>query len=205
MSEQAPSPWDPPPAVQQPDGMQSERAQSESAQPVASPQPLAPPGAFPPPPGTQYGTVQYGPVQYGSPQFGGAQYGAGQYPQPAAGYPGTPYPPNYGQYGPGPYGYGVASYGPPLGTNGMAIASLILGICGFFCITPLIGLGLGIGALVQTSKTRQAGKGLAIAGIILSTAWILLAALLIATGHVHSLHGTNSGPSTGPGQDGTSA
>lgn len=200
MSEQAPSPWDPPPAVHQPEGMPSERAQSESAQPVASQQPLAPPGAFPPPPGTQYGTVQYG-----SPQFGGAQYGAGQYPQPGAGYPGTPYPPNYGQYGPGPYGYGVASYGPPPGTNGMAIASLILGICGFFCITPLIGLGLGIGALAQTSKTRQDGRGMAIAGIILSTAWILLAALLIATGHVHSLHGTNSGPSTGPGQDGTSA
>ena len=86
----------------------------------------------------------------------------------------------------------------------MAIASLILGICGFFCVTPLIGLGLGIGALAQISKTRQAGKGMAIAGIILSAAWILLGALLIATGH---LHGTDSGPSTGPGQgtDGTSA
>jgi hypothetical protein len=118
-----------------------------------------------------------------------------------------PYPPNYGQYGPGPYGYGVNAYGPPPGTNGMAIASLILGICGFFCVTPLIGLGLGIGALVQTSKTRQAGRGMAIAGIILSLAWILLAVLLIATGHFYFNDGTGSGTTSGPpqGTNGTSA
>ena len=115
-----------------------------------------------------------------------------------------PYPPNYGQYGPGPYGYGVGAYGPPPGTSGMAIASLILGICGFFCVTPLIGLGLGIGALVQTSKTRQAGRGMAIAGIILSVAWILLAALLFASGHFGiNDGGTGSGPTQDP--NGTSA
>jgi ABC-type dipeptide/oligopeptide/nickel transport system permease component len=114
------------------------------------------------------------------------------------------YPPNYGQYGPGPYGYGVNAYGPPPGTNGMAIASLVLGICGFFCVTPFIGLGLGIAALVQTSKTRQAGRGMAIAGIILSVAWILLAVLLIATAHFHiNEGGTGSGPTQDP--NGTSA
>ena len=184
MSEQAPSPWDPQPADPRASGSQSDGPQH----------PLVPPGAFPPPPGTEYGTVQYGSTQYGS----------GPYPQAAAGYPGMPYPPNYGQYGPGPYGYGVNAYGPPPGTSGMAIASLVLGICGFFCVTPIIGLGLGIAALAQTSKTRQAGRGMAIAGIILSVAWILLAALLIATGHFHfNDGGTGSGPTQG--QDGTSA
>jgi len=119
-----------------------------------------------------------------------------------------PYPPNYGQYGPGPYGYGVNPYGPPPGTSGMAIASLVLGICGFFCVTPLIGLGLGIAALAQISKTRQPGRGMAIAGIILSVAWILLATLLLTTGHFHITDGgTGSGPSTDPNQgtNGTSA
>jgi len=174
----------------------SEQAPSPwDPQPDPPQQPLVPPGAFPPPPGTQYGGFQYG---------GAPQAASGQYPQ----YPGMPYPSNYGQYGPGPYGSGMAAYGPPPGTSGMAIASLVLGICGFFCVTPLIGLGLGIGALVQTSKTRQAGRGLAIAGIILSAAWILLAALLIATGHFHFTEGgSGSDPSNGStqGPNGTSA
>jgi hypothetical protein len=90
----------------------------------------------------------------------------------------------------------------------MAIASLVLGICGFFCVTPLIGLGLGIAALVQTSKTRQPGRGMALAGVILSVVWILLGVLLVATGHFTIYHGgTGSGPSTGPtqGPNGTSA
>lgn len=164
-------------------------ADSQSApQPDPQQQPAPPPGAFPPPPGTQYGTSQY--------------------TQPPGGYPGMPYPPNYGQYGPGPYGYGAGAYGPPPGTSGMAIASLVLGICGFFCVTPLIGLGLGIAALVQTSKTRQPGRGMALAGVILSVVWILLGVLLVATGHFTIYHGgTGSGPSTGPtqGPNGTSA
>ena len=89
----------------------------------------------------------------------------------------------------------------------MAIASLVLGICGFFCVTPFIGLGLGIAALVQTSKTRQPGRGMAIAGVILSVAWILLGVLLLTTGDFSFNDGTGSGTTTGPTQapNGTSA
>ena len=178
MSELVPPPWDPRMSDE------PQRPQESPQQPAGAPQqPANPPGTFAPPPGTQYGSVQYG---------------SAQYPQPPAGYPGAPYPPNYGQYGPGPYGYGAGGYGQPPGTNGMAIASLVLGICGFFCVTPLIGLGLGIAALTQTSKTGQAGKGMAIAGVILSAAWILLGVLLIATGHFHiNDGGTGSGPTQG--------
>lgn len=195
MSDLVPPPWDSQlPGQQQPPGEPQPQPQSSaSPQAAAAPQqPVNPPGTFPPPTGTQYGTVQYG---------------TGQYPQPPGGYTGTPYPPNYGQYGPGPYGYGGGAYGQPPGTSGMAIASLILGICGFFCVTPFIGLGLGIAAISQTSKTGQAGKGMAIAGVILSAAWIALAALMIATGHFHITNGNTSGPSTGPtqGTNGTSA
>lgn len=194
MSDLVPPPWDPQLSGQPQPPQESQSQPPAAPQPSGAPQPSAaahqpvnPPGTYPPPAGTQYGTVQY--------------------TQPPAGYSGTPYPPNYGQYGPGPYGYGGGGYGQPPGTSGMAIASLILGICGFFCVTPFIGLGLGIAALAQTSKTGQSGKGMAIAGVILSAAWIVLGALLIATGHFHVSGGTGSGPSTGPtqGTNGTSA
>lgn len=187
---QVPSPWDPLPGESQP------VQPPQQAEQPQQPQPLLPPGAFPPPPGTQYGAVQYGSPQYG------AQYGQGQYGQPLPMYPAGPYAGS--PYGPGPYGYGTALLPAPPTTSGMAIASLVLGICGFFCVTPFVGLGLGIAALVQTSKTGRPGKGMAIAGVILSSAWILLLVLLLATGHYS---GSGSGPSTDPNQgtNGTSA
>lgn len=159
-----------------------------------------PPTGFPPPPGTQYGNVQYGNVQRGNAQYGG-QYSGDQYnggPYGTAPYGGAPYSAD-------PYGFPQGYYGQQQGTSGMAIASLVLGICGFLCVTPFVGLGLGIGALTKISKTGQPGKGMAIAGIILSAAWIALLALMIATGHVH--WGTGSGTSNGSNQnsDGTSA
>ena len=55
-------------------------------------------------------------------------------------------------------------------TSGMAISSLVLGILGFCGITALVGLVLGIVALVKINKSggRLSGQGLAIAGICLS-------------------------------------
>lgn len=135
-----------------------------------------------------------------------AQFGL---PGPPAGppggwyqYPGSPYgaPPQapYG-YGYGnAYGYGFAPA--PQGTNGLAIASLVLGICGFFCVTSFAGLGLGIGALAQIRRTGQPGRGMAVAGLVLSGLWIVLFLVLLAVGH--------GGSGAGPGvQDsgGTSA
>ena len=54
-------------------------------------------------------------------------------------------------------------------TNGLAIASLILGICGI-CIIGIcapIALILGAVSLSQIKKTGQGGKGMAITGIVL--------------------------------------
>ncbi|MFF4763729.1 DUF4190 domain-containing protein [Streptomyces sp. NPDC001292] len=48
------------------------------------------------------------------------------------------------------------------------------------CLAPL-GLMFGIVALVQISRSRQRGKGLAIAGLSVSGAVLLLAALVAAT------------------------
>jgi hypothetical protein len=66
-------------------------------------------------------------------------------------------------------------YGPPPGRNGLAIVSLVLGI---IAIVP-VSIALAIAALVQTSRTRQKGRGLAIGGIAASCAWTVLAVLAI--------------------------
>ena len=64
-------------------------------------------------------------------------------------------------------------------TNGMAIASMVLGIAGWaLCagggIGSIVGLILGIVALNQIKKNpNQQGKGMAIAGIILNSLCLL--------------------------------
>jgi hypothetical protein len=68
---------------------------------------------------------------------------------------------------------------PPTGafreTNGLAIASLILGI---LAIVP-VAIVLGIVALVQIGRRGDDGRGLAIAGIAISCAWVVIAVVAI--------------------------
>ena len=100
-----------------------------------------------------------------------------QYQQPSQ-YAQDPYAPQ-GQYGTPPQqGWGqppAYQPPPPSGTNGFAIASLVFGIIGGI----LFGLIFGIIALVQTKKTGQKGRGLAIAGLALTGAWIALLGIVI--------------------------
>jgi hypothetical protein len=67
---------------------------------------------------------------------------------------------------------------PSAKTSGLAIASLVLGICGIFTcgLTAIVGLILGIVGLCAISKRAQQlkGKGLAIAGIVTSAIFIVL-------------------------------
>ncbi|WP_066582963.1 DUF4190 domain-containing protein [Cellulomonas timonensis] len=67
---------------------------------------------------------------------------------------------------PPPYGTPLAAQGAPAptGTDGLAIAGLVLA----FLVWP-VGLGLSIAALVRTRRSGRPGKGLAIAGIVVST------------------------------------
>ena len=104
--------------------------------------------------------------------YGSGGYGPGYGPGYGSGYgPGSPGP--YGgpapagpPYGPGGYGH-LPPPGPP--TSGLAIASLVCGILGFFT------LGVAsIGAIIcghlawrETSSGQQSGHGMAIAGLIL--------------------------------------
>jgi Domain of unknown function (DUF4190) len=94
----------------------------------------------------------------------------GQYPQQQQQYPQQP-----GQYPP-PGGYG---YGQPPRTNGMAIASLILGIlwiCGIGSILALI-FGLVARNQIRDSRGQQQGDGMAIAGIVLGGIGVALMVL----------------------------
>jgi hypothetical protein len=124
------------------------------------------PGDGAPPP---YGEQPY-PPQYGQQPYPPAPPPYGQ-PYPPAPPPyGQPYPPAYGQQYPG-YGYPQ----PVAGTNGLAIASLVLA---FFC--SLAGLICGIVALNQIRDRPQDGRGLAIAGIIVSCVSLVLGIVYVA-------------------------
>jgi hypothetical protein len=99
---------------------------------------------------------------------------SGQPPGPGHGQPPYGQPP-YGQppYGQPPYGYGHPQ--PATGTNGFAIASLVLA---FFC--SILGLIFGIVALNQIKKRPQGGRGLAIAGIVISVLGMIAGAIVVA-------------------------
>ncbi len=146
----------------------NERVQPQSSghePPSTDPTPAY--GGFPPP---QFDGPQ---PQYGGPQ---PQYGPG-FPPPPGGY--IP-PPEYGA--PYPTGYGYPST-PQTGTNSFAVFSLVASVVGLLCgVGSIIGIGLGAIAINQIKKTGQRGYGLAVAGIVvgvaslvISVAWITYA------------------------------
>jgi hypothetical protein len=122
------------------------------------------------------------------------QYPPQGYTPPPPGY--TPAP-GYEQPPAQPYGYPPQSYPQyaqqapmPVGTNGLAIASLI---CAF--IFPLVGVILGHIALNQIKQTGQEGRGLAIAGLVIGYAYIGITLLVVCFVLVVSLATVNSNSS----------
>ena len=74
-----------------------------------------------------------------------------------------------------PDGWTTGAVGPvsrPTGTNGLAIASMVLGILWLWWIGSILALIFGYVAKSQIDQSggRQAGRGMAIAGIVLG--WI---------------------------------
>ena len=64
--------------------------------------------------------------------------------------------------------------------NGLAVASLVTGICGFICLVPaILGIGFGVVAKnrIRNSGGTQSGEGMATAGIVCGIVWLGLAAL----------------------------
>ena len=119
-------------------------------------------------PGSPYGGAT---SSYGAPggQYGGA---AGPYGTPYGGY-GSPYPP--GQ----PYSSK---------TSGWAIASFVLGLLGGVVLSVIFGLI----ALSRIKRLGQQGRGLAIAGLVLSGVWVVLIVVIIAVAGVNSASRSSS-------------
>lgn len=87
-------------------------------------------------------------------------------------------PPGYGYPGTGYPGYGAATR-----TNGLAVASLVAGIVGwtaFPFLASLAAVVLGHMARGQIRRTGEQGSGLALAGLILGYAGVVLQGALIA-------------------------
>ncbi len=96
--------------------------------------------------------------------------------------PPPPPPPPYQQPPPGyqqQYGYG--GYASP-GTNGFAIASLVLGIVWLWWIGSILALVFGYVAKSQIRQTGQGGSGMATAGIVLGWIGVGFLALIIVLG-----------------------
>jgi len=128
----------------------------EAAAPPPRPAQYPPPAAAPPPPNPYGGAQQTYPPQ-------------GAYPPQAAYPPQGAYPPPPAPYG-APAGYGY--YAQPQRTNGMAIASMVLGIIWIYWIGSILALVFGYIAKKQISESRgtQTGGGMATAGIVLG--WV---------------------------------
>jgi hypothetical protein len=98
-------------------------------------------------------------------------------PRPSAGWggpaPGTIYP---GAGTPGPPG------APGVRTSGLAIASLVTGLCFWFCALPgVVAIVLGHLALesIEDSGGAKSGRGMAIAGMVLGWVGIGIVALFV--------------------------
>ncbi|MFD5129001.1 DUF4190 domain-containing protein [Streptomyces olindensis] len=105
-------------------------------------------------------------------------------PPPGNQPPQDPYGPPPANWAQGPQGYapyGPAGrpYGTPVSVNALAVTALVLGV---LCFLPALGLVLGLIALRQIKRSGQSGRGLAIAGAVLSSVGIVLWTAVLATG-----------------------
>lgn len=90
---------------------------------------------------------------------------------PASGMPYLAQPPHQ-YYPPHPY-----PYPPARSTNGMAVASMVLGIVWVYWIGSILALVFGYLALRDIRRSGQKGEGMAVAGIVLG--WVGVAVLVL--------------------------
>ncbi|MEY9946098.1 DUF4190 domain-containing protein [Kitasatospora sp. GAS1066B] len=129
----------------------AEPSPTAAPEPAGAPEPATPTALVSPQPPADPWAPPVGDAPELPPTDPWAQPGAAPY-----------YPPQQ----PGPYGAQ-----PQLaGTNGLAVTSLVTGLT--CCLWPA-ALGFGIAALVQLGRRRQAGRGLAVAGVVLGVLGLL--------------------------------
>jgi len=125
--------------------------------------------SVPPPPPSPYNSNPQNPAQPMTPP--GQPYPS--YPQPAPAPPPYGQPVGYGQPAPGyqPYGYPQVR-----SNNGLAVGALIASIIGLFTcgLSSIVGIILGVVSLNQIKQRNQDGRGLALAGIWIGVAVIVL-------------------------------
>ena len=121
-------------------------------------------------------------------------------PEQAPAAPASPPPPAFTAYT--PYAPGVVQ---ATSTNGLAIASMVLGILWIYWIGSILALVFGYVAKgqIERSAGRQGGRGMAIAGIVLGWIGVGFLALFIAIAVLarddidDSFDGINSDPADG--------
>lgn len=96
-------------------------------------------------------------------------------PPPRWGAPAPPPPPPGSQ----PYGYGYPPPGASPGYNGLAIASLILGVMWFYGIGAILAIIFSLVAKRQIRQRGERGGALATAGLVLGIIGVVGAVLLI--------------------------
>ncbi len=116
------------------------------------------------------------------------------YPDPPYGASDGVEPVDPNPYGPQPYDYHPyygpqfapqhgPQYGPPgfqtPGTNGMAVASMVLGILWIYWIGSILALVFGYLALGQIRQRGQQGYGMATAGIVLGWVGVAIGVVVI--------------------------
>ncbi|MFD8230564.1 DUF4190 domain-containing protein [Streptomyces sp. NPDC059696] len=79
----------------------------------------------------------------------------------------------------GPYGSAGRPHGAPVSVNALAVVALVLGV---LCFLPAAAIVPGLIALRQIRRTGQSGRGMAIAGAVLSTVWIVLWTVVLSSG-----------------------
>src|SRR3954454_23205469 len=117
---------------------------------------------------------------------------------------GAPQPDPYA-YAPLPQGGGYG-FGPPPqrgGTNGFAVAGLVLGILPG--LAGILGIVFGAIGLRQIKRTGQDGRGMALAGVILGSIWLVLLAVLIVVAVATDSDSDDSSSAGLPGLFGSSS
>jgi uncharacterized membrane protein len=70
---------------------------------------------------------------------------------------------------------------PAGGTNSLAVFSLVASVVGLLCgIGSIIGIVLGTVSLNQIKRTGQQGRGLAIAGIVVGAASLVISIIAVS-------------------------
>jgi hypothetical protein len=130
--------------------------------------PVPSPQAFTPPPPPFAGAPQHDPQQQPYPP---QPYAAQHLPEQPL--PGQPYP-----------GQPVWQPPPVQRANRFAIASLVCGFVGGLGVGSVLGIAFGITALVQIKRRPQRGRGIAIAGLVISVLTLVVGAGLLAAAFI---------------------